>query len=174
MGVLAFVLILVLSVLVPGAVRATPPNRATTVAPELGPAVAAEINAARSANLLKTLRSSRQLDRAARQHALSMAHLGYFSHYSADGSSSIRRITGYYDVKGAIRWGVGEVLLWTPGATSAGEIVGRWLASPFHRQEVLRAKWREIGVGVVRQDDAPGIFGGRDVTIVVVDFGRRR
>jgi uncharacterized protein YkwD len=49
-----------------------------------------------------------------------------------------------------------------------------WLNSPKHRKTMLRTRWREVGVGAVQAGSAPGVFGGREVTIVTADFGVRR
>ena len=37
-----------------------------------------------------------------------------------------------------------------------------------------RASWRDVGVGAVSLPSAPGVYGGSPVTIVTVDFGKRR
>ena len=37
----------------------------------------------------------------------------------------------------------------------------------------LRSCWRDIGLVVINVPDAPGVFDGLDVTIVVADFGVR-
>jgi hypothetical protein len=39
---------------------------------------------------------------------------------------------------------------------------------------MLRARYREVGVGAVYARTAPGVYGGLDVTIVTADFGVRR
>jgi uncharacterized protein YkwD len=135
--------------------------------------VVAAINAARRAQGLIPLRRSAELTAAARSHGSSMARLGYFSHSSSDGASPTQRITSFYDVEGSSNWAVSEVLRWDLGTSDADESVVIWLASDGHRRELLRPAWRDIGVGVVHAADAPGVFAGRDVTIVVVNFGRR-
>ncbi len=48
------------------------------------------------------------------------------------------------------------------------------MASPEHRANILSPKWREIGVSSVHVARAPGVFGGREVTIITADFGVRR
>ena len=131
----------------------------------LAAAIATEINAARSQNGLSSLRTSNALNGTARRHARSMATFGYFSH------SSIRSLAAAY-VKGKKRWAVGEIMVWAPGHLSAAEAVDRWLASPPHRSDML-GRWRHIGVGALDVQDAPGVFGGKDITLVVVNFGRR-
>ena len=131
----------------------------------LAAAIATEINAVRSQHGLPSLRTSKALNGTARTHARSMATFGYFSH------SSIRSLAAAY-VKGKKRWAVGEIMVWSPGHLSAAEAVDRWLASPPHRSDML-GRWRHIGVGALDVQDAPGVFGGKDITLVVVNFGRR-
>lgn len=131
----------------------------------LAAAIATEINAVRSQHGLPSLRTSKALNGTARTHARSMATFGYFSH------SSIRSLAAAY-VKGNKRWAVGEIMVWAPGHLSAAEAVDRWLASPPHRSDLL-GRWRHIGVGALDVQDAPGVFGGKDITLVVVNFGRR-
>jgi uncharacterized protein YkwD len=139
---------------------------------ELAAAVGAAIGDVRASEGAAPLRSAPGLVRSARAHAISMARLGYFSHTSADGTSQNRRITSYYQVEGAVDWGVGEVLFWGSPRASARAVVSAWLASAPHARELSRP-WRELGVAALRVARAPGVFGGRAVTIVVVDFGRR-
>jgi uncharacterized protein YkwD len=167
---LAVVAALTLAVTAPGAIAARQASQ-PTADPALESAIAGELNAARRARGKGGLAVSGQLATAARRHALQMGRLGYFSHTSADGSSPTRRITSYYAVHG-IHWSVGEVLLWTSGNTSASEAVAHWLASAPHARELL-GRWRELGVAAVHVDDAPGVYGGQNVTILVADFGRR-
>jgi uncharacterized protein YkwD len=47
------------------------------------------------------------------------------------------------------------------------------MASPEHRQNILTARWREIGISAIHSDSAPGTFGGRPVTVITTDFGVR-
>ncbi len=135
----------------------------------LGRAVVAKVNALRGSQKLPRLRTSAKLARAALRHAVSMGQLGYFSHASADGSSAIRRIEAYYGGESA-----GEVMYWAEGDATPAQAISWWLGSGSHRAQLLSARFREIGVGAVRVNDAPGFFGGRDVTIMVVDLGRPR
>lgn len=136
-------------------------------------AVTERINEVRAENGTRTLHVSKQLSRAARQHALSMARLGYFGHSSADGSNATRRITRFYNVRGATSWHVGEVIAWTLGTASADDLISLWLESPEHRRDLLLRRWREVGVGIIQAEAASGVYGNRDVTIVVVDLGFR-
>jgi uncharacterized protein YkwD len=52
--------------------------------------------------------------------------------------------------------------------------VRSWLGSAGHRENVLSRSWLEVGVGAVSKPSAPGVYGGSPVTIVTVDFGKRR
>lgn len=132
-----------------------------------------ELNRVRSEQGLAALRTARPLRRAADGHAASMARLGYFSHTSADGTTFDRRIGRFYRVGRSSYWAVGENLLWASPAVSAEEAVSRWMASPGHRRNILNPRYRQIGISAVRAARAPGLFGGREVTIVVTDFGVR-
>lgn len=168
----------VLATLVAGAVLVFPASSALAAGPSvdrpLAESVAATLNAVRADAGLKPLAVSRQLSRAARAHAFSMARLGFFGHSSADGASAARRITSFYSVGGARSWAVGEVLMWSPGSPAAEHVVDLWLDSPPHRAQIVKRQWRDMGIAAVVMEDAPGAYGNRDVTIVVVDFGVRR
>jgi uncharacterized protein YkwD len=111
------------------------------------------------------------LDQAASEHTSSMAENGFFSHTSLDGTGAIERIRSYFRGPGQ-NWTVGEVLMWAPGTVSASVVVDRWLASSFHRRALV-ADWQRIGIAAVYAQNAPGVYGNRDVTIVTVDFARR-
>jgi uncharacterized protein YkwD len=135
--------------------------------------VLAEINVVRRESGRAALSRSAQLARAAQRQAGAMGRLGFFSHSSPDGSSPGRRITTYYHVAGATSWAVGEVIFWDDVDTSVAAVVAAWLASSSHHETLLSGRWREVGVGVVRVVNAGGVYGGKDVLIVVADFGRR-
>jgi uncharacterized protein YkwD len=136
-------------------------------------AIGARINSVRTAKTLRSLRVSSGLVKAARQHATSMAQLGYFSHSSSDGASLTRRLSGFYPTKGAIHWAVGEIMIWVPGNLTADVALSAWLSSAPHRREIFTRRWREFGIAVVHAANAPGVYGGCAVTIAVVDFGAR-
>lgn len=134
--------------------------------------VVSAVNEVRANNGVRPLKVSAALSRAARKHALSMASVGYFSHSSANGSSYARRIASFYGNEGR-NWAVGEILAWATGDVTPQRVLAMWLASAPHHRQLLSNRWREIGVSAVRAVNAPGVYGGRTVTIVVVDFGRR-
>jgi uncharacterized protein YkwD len=136
--------------------------------------VLAQLNALRRQHGLVSLRISFDLAAAARQHSAEMASRGYFGHSSASGLSFDRRIARFYPMSNHRYWSVGENLLWSSPALNAAAALNMWLNSPKHRKTMLRTRWREVGVGAVQAGSAPGVFGGREVTIVTADFGVRR
>ena len=79
-----------------------------------------------------------------------MVSQGYFEHTSPAGVTFIDRIaaTGY--TLGARSWEVGENLVWGTGPLSTPQsLVTSWMNSPPHRENLLRARFREIGIAAV-------------------------
>lgn len=146
--------------------RPAPAHTLRAQAPSMAAEVRAAINAVRRSHDLDTLRSSPALGRSARVHARSMASRGFFGHSSSNGTSAASRIRRYYPGS----W-VGETLLWRSPGVTAQQVVALWMSSPPHRRVLLHPAFRDVGIGVVRAPQAPGTFGGLDVTIVVADFG---
>ena len=137
-------------------------------------AVVAVTNDVRRRHGLVPLRASDKLAAAATKHSRAMGRLGFFTHESADGSAFWKRVQAFYPSTGAAYWAVGENLIWaSPELTVSGAIRG-WLDSPGHRDNMLSPEWREIGCASVHLDAAPGVYGGRKVTIITCDFGVRR
>ena len=160
-----------LLVVAPAAIARTNGHASALRALQAG--VLTDINAFRHSNGLRPLRLSRALTAAARQHSLEMAARGYFSHSSADGSSFDRRIARYYPCGHSRFWAVGENLLWSSPSVDAGGALQMWNESSPHRENLLNASWREIGLSAVHVASAPGVYGGHEVTIVTADFGVR-
>jgi uncharacterized protein YkwD len=155
------------------AASATATNPSETSLRTLNHEVLTAVNTFRALHGLGQLRESRALDRSARGHSLEMGTVGYFGHSSADGTVFWRRIRHYYGARNYPYWSVGENLLWSSPSVSAAGAMKLWIASPEHLRNLLTARWREIGVSAVRVVHAPGIFGGRRVTIITTDFGDR-
>jgi uncharacterized protein YkwD len=132
----------------------------------------AEVNAVRAVHGLAALQVSSGLMSAALAHSEEMGAAGYFAHDSANGAAFWRRIQRFYPPAQA-RWVVGENLLWSSPKLDVSGALAAWLASPEHRANLLTPRWRQIGVAVVRRSDAPGVYGGRTVAIVTMDFGAR-
>jgi uncharacterized protein YkwD len=136
--------------------------------------VVTQINSFRRSHGLVALRLSSPLSRAAEQHSNEMARDGYFAHESADGSSFDKRIARYYPSARRAYWSVGENLLWSSPSIDGQGAFQLWLNSPPHRENLLTARWREIGISAVHVAAAPGPYGGHPVTILTADFGVRR
>jgi uncharacterized protein YkwD len=132
-----------------------------------------DLNRVRVEHNLVPLRYSYDLTVAARSHAQSMSERGYFAHDFA-GSPFDAWIRRFYPTRGFTRWVAGENILWSTRPLSAGRAISVWMQSPGHRRNILDPAYREIGVATVDVSDAPGVFGGLDVTIAVTDFGARQ
>ena len=133
-----------------------------------------ELNLVRLEHGLRQLRLSPSLTEAADHHSLAMVKAGYFAHESPDGSHFARRIKGFYKPRAARKkWKVAENLIWHERRLSARAAVSAWLASPGHRENLLGPAFREVGISAVRASGAPGVFGGRQIVLLTVDFGAR-
>jgi uncharacterized protein YkwD len=141
----------------------------------LGGNIVQELNRVRAARGLRALRATAALTTSARRHSAQMGARGFFAHESVDGTPFWRRIERLYGGNGFRSWEVGENIFWqSPAGIAAGSVVRSWLSSPGHRANVLSRAWHDVGVGAVSRPSAPGVFGGAAVTIVTVDFGKRR
>jgi uncharacterized protein YkwD len=136
--------------------------------------VLSEMNTVRRQHGLVPLRLSAGLEAGARQHSTEMANRGYFRHTSANGEAFSRRLARFYPMGARRYWSVGENILWSSAELNAAAALEIWLNSPSHRAIMLNPRWLEVGVGAVYAPSAPGVYGGRDVTIVTADFGVRR
>ena len=139
---------------------------------ELG--VLREINDLRMQHGLVALRLAAPLSAAAREHSQSMALQGFFAHESSDGSPFWQRVRGFYGQTGYRYWSVGENLLYASPDVDAHAALQLWLGSPKHRENMLTARWREIGLSAVHSEVAPGVFGNAPATVLTADFGVRR
>ena len=106
------------------------------------------INKQRQSRDLVRLHKNRQLKRVAQRHTNTMVKTDCLLHKCPGEAGIEQRIrrTGYLD--GARRWAYAEN---TGCAVTAKAMVGRWMDTDFHRGNVLRRKFRDIGVGVSDQ-----------------------
>ena len=112
------------------------------------------------------------LTRAAASHSLSMATLGFFAHESRNGGSFATRVERYYRPRSRA-FQLGENLATFGGeAPTAEAIVAAWMSSPGHRAILLRAAFRDAGIGVVHHPQAGGVFGGLPTWVITLDVGR--
>ena len=121
------------------------------------------LNLERARRGLRRLREVHALDVASRRHARDMAARHYLEHVALDGSTPTDRVVraGY----GPHPRLVGENLAFGDReAGSPASIVGGWMHSPGHRANILRRRFREIGIGVALS---------RRRAYYATDFGRR-
>jgi len=173
----AVVLTLALALLAVGSLAAGAGARtngaATRVLP-LEDLLLQQVNAVRTANGVGSLSRSNALTRAAAFHSLSMATLGFFTHESRNGSSFATRVERYYRPRPARGFQLGENLAtFGGGAPTAEAIIAAWMASPGHRAILLRAGFRDAGIGIVHHPQAGGVYGGTPTWVITLDVGRR-
>jgi uncharacterized protein YkwD len=153
--VCASLVVLVIAVLVApaanAAIKLTSPEAALLTA----------MNQTRQAHGLAPLRVDPNLLRAARWQSSDMASKGYFAH-----GAFAQRMTAF-GVRG-LR--MGENLAWGTGSLGKPQVIVReWLNSPAHRENLLRAGYRRVGIGAA-VGTYSGVAGARMVT---ADFAGR-
>jgi uncharacterized protein YkwD len=143
------------------------PSQATVK--QLRAATVCLINVERRQRGRKSLRANAGLALAGQRHARDMVRRRYFAHSSRAGRSFMDRIvrTGYTRGGAAA---LGENLAWgSHGLATPRAIVRSWMTSPGHRANMLRAKFRHVGVGIVRASPR----GGNRAATYAAEFGRR-
>jgi uncharacterized protein YkwD len=112
--------------------------------------VACLINEQRAAYGVGPVQPNADLRDAALSHSNEMVSEGYFEHTSPAGVTFVDRIqaTGY--TRRVRSWVVGENLVWGTGPLSTPQsLVTSWMNSPPHRENLLRARFNEIGIAAV-------------------------
>jgi uncharacterized protein YkwD len=136
------------------------------------PPLVAAINGVRREHGLVALRVSPALARAGDAHAKLLAREGEFEHDWGNAPFA-RWIPRFYSDDGYDSWSAGENLVWQREQLTPGQAVARWLGSPTHRAVLLAPQWREVGIGVIKVENAPGAYAGQDVVIAAAEFGVR-
>jgi uncharacterized protein YkwD len=162
--------------LAPAATSATRSGRAPSAARQktLESQILQDVNAVRRGHGLKPLTFSSKLASAAAEHTREMGVDGYFEHASFDSTPFWKRIARWYPSTTSSMWSVGENLVYAAPDISAEQSLRMWMNSPPHRANLLSRTWREIGIGAIHFDAAPGTYRNDAVTIVTADFGLRR
>jgi uncharacterized protein YkwD len=156
-----------------GGTRAAAGSARLVSLPQLENQLLTRINDLRRKAGLVPLKPSAALGAAAFTQSASMAEHGFFAHESYGGSPFWKRVAATYAARRGT-WSVGENLAWRSPELNARTALDLWLKSPEHRDNLLSPTWREIGLGAVHADSAPGVYEGREVTILTADFGVRR
>jgi uncharacterized protein YkwD len=99
------------------------------------------VNNARRNNGCKALRVDSRLSKAARAYSKDIATYGYFSHTGRDGSSFATRVK-----RAGYRKPGGENIAY--GYSTPPAVITAWLNSPGHRANILKCKYKAIGVGL--------------------------
>lgn len=121
----------------------------------------AAVNAARAREGLPPLDPDERLDRAAQRHAEDMLARSFYSHTSPEGTSALARVqkAGYLSHR------VGENI--AEGEVTVEEVMGGWMKSAGHRENILDGGFTHVGVGL-----AVGRFEDRLRLLWVQDFAR--
>jgi uncharacterized protein YkwD len=116
------------------------------------------LNAQRATHGLRRLHPNRSLRQSARRYARSLVVNRFFSHVSPSGQTLQARMSRSGYLHGARGWAYGENLAWGAGAQATpARIVAAWMASPGHRANILSARWRHIGIGIVPGAPVSGV-----------------
>lgn len=126
------------------------------------------LNSVRRANGVRSLRYSLRLRRAARMQNLDMRRRRFFAHQSGNGpdlGARLRRARYIPFLFAGENLGGGTGAYITPR-----NMVRSWMASPVHRLNVLRPRFREMGVSIVPGWPPRGRRSGATYT---VEYGQR-
>jgi uncharacterized protein YkwD len=137
-------------------------------------AAASAINRERTARGLRPLTWEPSLADAARRYSEDMVARRFFSHVSPSGGRLWARVAAAGYLCDATRWRLGEVLAWGTGWDGApAGVMAAWLASPAHREILLRPGFRDLGVGVAPGVPLAGAANGEGRTYTA-ELGTRR
>lgn len=120
-------------------------------------------NARRSRIGVPQLQLNTELSQAAQAKAYDMAVHNYWAHTAPDGTAPWQFINNAgYNYKKA-----GENLAY--GFDSSNSVVGGWMNSPSHRDNILDPSYQHVGFGFV---DAPDFDNNGSVTVVVALYAQ--
>jgi hypothetical protein len=117
-------------------------------------------NEERAKNDLAPLEYNEDLSDAARKKASDMFEKNYWAHYGPEGETPWDFILGSgYQYEYA-----GENL--AKNFLFSNDVVKAWMASPTHKENVMRKEYKHVGFAVVN-----GILNGEETTLIVQMFG---
>jgi uncharacterized protein YkwD len=123
------------------------PTAANTV--EIRMSILCLTNAERSQRGLVSLRENSKLRSAALAHSTGMVRDGYFEHTTPGGATFVDRILAAKYTSRTAGWSLGENLAWGTGDVGTPRGVhDAWMRSSGHRANILKARYRELGIGV--------------------------
>lgn len=117
-------------------------------------------NKEREKNGLGALVENEALDKAAALKAQNMFTENYWAHFAPSGKTpwDFIQASGYHFTY------AGENL--AKNFYNSNEVVTAWMNSPTHRDNLLNANYKDIGIAVV-----DGVLNGQKTTLVVQEFG---
>jgi uncharacterized protein YkwD len=128
------------------------------------------LNAERSRHGLASLRENSLLTAASQAYSQQMVNQQFFAHVTPGGIDLTERLKGIGYVVGNSFWTIGENLAWgTGGMATPARIMQAWMESPGHRENILAADFREVGVGIVL--GTPGSRTAPGAATYTTDFG---
>ena len=137
----------------------------------VGKAITCLLNARRRSHGLASLKSNADLRRVAQSYSRLMVRWHFFDHVAPDGTTLDSRVARTRYLDRANSWALGENLAWGTGERSTPlATVRTWMASPYHRPQVLDPHYRDIGVGLTHGAPTPRWSGGATISAV---FGGR-
>lgn len=110
------------------------------------------VNQERDKRGLEPLLPKKSLRLAARYHAIDMAQEGYFEHdtYDRKGNGNLKKVCGVFErIEAFDKDGSSENI--AVGQESPKEVVTTWMRSSGHRENILDASVRYLGVGYAYQ-----------------------
>ncbi len=111
---------------------------------------------------LSPLSENGSLSAAAQAKGADMLAKGYWAHFAPDGTSPWK----FFNDAGYRYRYAGENL--ARDFSNPNSAVDAWMASPTHKDNILNANYKEVGIGVVE-----GNLAGTETTIIVQFFGAR-
>jgi len=122
---------------------------------ELEHALHADVNAWRAERRLVALERRPALDAVARRHSADMAARGYLAHESPEGANPVDRLLagGVEDFSLA-----GENVGMTTRGDPNAEILGGWVVSPEHHENLSAPAYNATGVGIARRADGALVY----------------
>ncbi len=136
----------------PGFQADTPEQAFQTSDSQLERTVFDLVNQERAIRRLRPLKWDDRLADAARQHSLDMANNRFFGHTGSGGTSGGDRIVD--DGYSWNTWGE-NIAAWSASETPQA-VINRWMNSPGHRANILKADFCDLGVGHLGDAKASG------------------
>jgi uncharacterized protein YkwD len=134
----------------------------------VGQATLCLVNDQRTSRGLRPLSENRALTGASTAYSQRMVQQAFFSHESPDGGTLVSRLTTVRYLTGRDDWVVGENIGWGQGPLATPRsMVTAWMNSKGHRENILTADYREIGLGFALGTPPDSTWGATYTT----DFG---